>query len=192
MTLYDTYKLIRKTRDAFILALREGFGTDEVYTWKADRDLSSISVVNATPLEAVDFPAVVVQAASGQEQRYFGPDYLEEDENQQDVLFASVPITVNIKTYSKSTIDRDELSDLVFEYLKIKNDELATLGVAVVRTTINADTKEFVQDRWFYNGNISVLTYVEWVYTEDESFETVTKVSLTQEVHLGDEEQDVV
>ena len=79
MTDYNVYKVLRKARDAMILALQAGFATDTLYTWTSD-DNSKISIVDATPDTTANFPAIVISAISGNEERYLGPDFLGEDD----------------------------------------------------------------------------------------------------------------
>jgi len=175
MGLYDKYKVIRKVRDAFLLALRDGFAIEDVYKWTDGED-SAISIVDATPLTTANFPAIVITALSGREQRYLGPDLLEQDEDGQDVRFTSVPVTVIIRTYTQAPPDRDELTDLIYEKLKIQDEKLAELGIAVRNTSIGNDTREFIQDRWWYTVNITIDVYTEWKYTEEEDLETLQKI----------------
>ena len=176
---YNQYKVLQKTRDAMILALREGFATDTVYTYTDSLETSRISVVDATPSEMANFPAIVISTMSGTEERYLGPDFLEEDDDQQDVSFVSIPVSIQVKTYAKDTVSRDELGDRFFEYMKIAINQLADNGVAIVKIRINSDSREFIDDRWWYNSNFSIDAYTEWKYTADDTYINIGHVKIT-------------
>ena len=173
MGTYETYKIMRKVRDAFIKALRAGFSQDEVYTWDSNKNDSRILISDATPLENTELPSIIITSSSGKEQRYLGPDYLKQAEDKNDIRFVSLPASVSIKTYTLSPIDRDELGDMIFEYLKVVTDKLAELGIEIQNIQINGDTREFRQDRWWYSGNYTIQIYTEWVYKEDKDIITV-------------------
>lgn len=146
---------------------------EDVYKWDADESKTRISIVDATPHTTALFPAIVVNTVSGREERYLGPDFLEENEDGQEVRFVGITATVAIRTYVRETADRDELIDLIFEKIKVRGDKLAELGIAIHRITIPSDTREFVQDRWWYIGSFSIDLYTEWSFTEKEEYITL-------------------
>lgn len=175
---YNKFQVLRKVRDAVVLSFREAFKTDDDYTFNEDPEETDLSIVDATPLMTAELPAIVVSALSGREERYLGPDMLGENDQQQDEFFVSIPMTISIKTYVLDVMARDELTDRMFEYLKIACDVLSQMGVAIHRTNIGNDTREFLQDRWWYNSNVSIDVYTEWKYTDTESFDVISAIRL--------------
>lgn len=175
----NQFQITRKTRDAMILALRRAFLNDDKYpyietaTGEYNFDLTKIIISDAIPQEHAFFPAVIVDSVSGNEQRYLGPDDLGEvkDSNhliQEDNLFASINLTLNIRVYTiDDTIARDEIIDRIYDRLKLITDDLANAGVEIKHSNFLSESRRYERGRWYVTAGMSIEVYTEWSDTLD-------------------------
>ena len=170
----NSFQICRAVRDSFILNIRRLFSGDSKYpyvetiTGEYAWDSTKLIISDTIPQEHAFFPAIVVDAVSGPETRYLGPDDLQEDfedgETQSDQIFASFDLTVNIKIYTiDDTIARDEIADRIYDHLKTTTDDLAAAGIEIKRATFTPDAgREFRDNRWYITSQLTFDVYKEW------------------------------
>jgi hypothetical protein len=177
-----------RVRTNLILAIRNAFINHPRYPYielpsgEFDYDKSNIFISDVTPEIAVAYPFVVVDTLPANEDRYLGPDYLWDTSTingttyAQTVNFTSIPLTANVKIYTRDTITRDNLISAIYDTLKINKDILATNGVEIISTQWQPETREFIMDRWWYLSTVTMYLYAEW--------STVTQISTISDVSL--------
>lgn len=164
--------IVKRVRDAIVLNFRRGFSYDTKYTYvqnpdgSVNFDCTKVVVNDVTPENAYFLPSINVMTVNGDEHRFLQEDFFDEytDELGADVTRRGAPMTFNVAVDATAldTITRDELLDRMYRNLKIITDDLANYGVAVVKTTIRGDRKEFKGDRWFYTSGVELHLYAEW------------------------------
>jgi hypothetical protein len=177
-----------RVRTNLILAIRNAFINHPRYPYielpngEFDYTNSQIFISDVTPIDYVAYPYVVVDTLPANEDRYLGPDMLWDTSTvagltyAQTVNFTSIPLTANIKIYTRDTITRDNLISAIYDTLKINKDILAMNGVEIISTQWQPETREFLMDRWWYVSTISMYLYAEW--------STVTQISIISDVSL--------
>jgi hypothetical protein len=81
-----------------------------------------------------------------------------------EVLFASITsstVTINIYTIDDS-IQRDELTDLIYNNLKYTTTDLANFGIEIIKTHFPTFASAYSEGRWFFSGKLSIDVYSEW------------------------------
>jgi hypothetical protein len=190
---------MRKTRDAVILNLRRIFSPAsgelkypyvETMAGEYDFDNTKIVISDAIPQEHAFFPAIIVDTVTGTEDRYLGPDDLDELKNNDfevtdDRLFSSLNLTVNIRLYTiDDTIARDEIIDRIYDHFKLITDDLADAGIEIKRTTFLPDTRTYINDRYAITTGISMDVYTEWEDKLDVT-DLVEKIPINIDIDLN-------
>ena len=157
----DSYQICRKVRDSFILNLRDAFSKDKKYIYDNDLKVSKLHISDVTPMEALKIPSIVIQTVSADESRYLSDDFLQETSTGY-TRCAGLNVRVTIEILTLDTIKKDEITDRVYQLLKDFKDILADNGIAIFKTDILPDRKEFIQDRWFYKSGLTINCYSEW------------------------------
>lgn len=177
--------IVRRVRDAIILAYRRAFASDPKFTYvqnfdgpvtpeypggspgTVNFDCSKIVINDATAQDYYALPSITVQTLSGEEHRFIQEDHFETfiDSNGETSARRGAPlsITATIEATSLDVITRDELVDRMYETLKIVTTDLADRGVGIWKTSISADRKEYKNDRWFYTSGVVLHLYAEWI-----------------------------
>lgn len=181
----------KRVRDSIILGIRAGFAGHikfpyvETIDGEFDHDLGKIWIADVTPIESVSYPMIIVDSLPADEYRYLGPDELGDQAIipngpvAKSVTFTSIPLSATIKIHTRDTITRDELQGAVYDNLKINREQLANDGVEIQSTKWAPDTREFIEDRWWYISTIQMELYAEYS-TSTPITATVTKIKLTE------------
>jgi hypothetical protein len=78
-------------------------------------------------------------------------------------LFASIVSTVTINIYTiDDSIQRDELTDLIYNDFKYTTTDLANFGIEIIRTSLPTFASAYNEGRWFYSGKLAIDVYSEW------------------------------
>jgi len=78
-------------------------------------------------------------------------------------LFASVVSTVTINIYTiDDSIQRDELTDLIYNDFKYTTTDLANFGIEIIKTSFPTFTSAYNEGRWFFAGKLIIDVYSEW------------------------------
>lgn len=192
--MYDSAGRIQfRVRTSLIQAMRNAFASHPKYPFLMtidgndfDYDNSKIFIADSTPVIAVAYPMITVDTVSSEESRYLGPDMLRDRINpsiggltiNETVNFTSIPLSVNIKIYTRDTIVRDDLISVVYDVLKINKAQLATDGVEIIQTRWLPEGREYLFDRWWYRSTMTMELYAEWS-TATSITDVVSGVSLT-------------
>lgn len=130
-------------------------------------DCTHIAINDATPDDYYYLPSINVITASGEEHRFIQEDFFEEftDSNGEQSARRGAPLDIRVivEATALDVITRDQLVDRMYEKFKIITDDLANNGVGILRTSINADRKEFKNDRWYYTSGVTLYLYAEWL-----------------------------
>lgn len=193
--------IAKRVRDAVVLNLRRVFATDVEYPYvenidgSLNFDSTKVSINDVTPGDHLFYPSIIVSTLSGEESRFLQEDFISstptEDGGHFEVRGAPIYFTVNIQAQALDTIARDELLDKIYQKFKLITDDLADRGVAIIKTSLEGDKREFIQDRWIYSSGIRMSLYGEW--TEEEGVDpnqTVGKLTGVIVTETGDVKQE--
>lgn len=168
--------IAKRVRDAVVLNLRRVFKLDTDYPYvettegALDFDATKVSINDVTPNDHLFYPSIIVATLSGEESRFIQEDFISEsrdkDDNIHEVRGAPMYFTVNIQAQALDTIARDQLLDKIYQKFKLITDDLADSGVAIIKTSLESDKREFIQDRWVYSSGIRMSLYGEWIEEE--------------------------
>ena len=76
------------------------------------------------------------------------------------------------------TVVRDQLNDAVYQSLKEFLDNLNADGIIVIKTDLSPETREFINDRWWYTSGISLNLATEWTETFTVDGEIIERVTV--------------
>lgn len=80
-----------------------------------------------------------------------------------ETLFSSIVSTVTINIYLiDDSIQRDELTDLLYNYFKYNTTDLADFGIEIIKTHFPAFASAYSEGRWFFSGKLAIDVYSEW------------------------------
>ena len=165
--------IIKRVRDSVILNLRRAFSTDILFPYvenndgTVDFDCSKVVINDATPDDHYFIPSINVMTASGEEFRFLQEDFFEICDDGKERRGAPLKLSVTVEAKALDVITRDELLDRLYQKFKIVTDDLADNGVGVIKTSIQADRREFINDRWFYTSGVTMMLYAEWIEEEN-------------------------
>ena len=177
----DNYQICRKVRDSFILNLRDAFSKDKKYTYDENPNDTKIMIQDVTPMQAIKIPSIIISSLSVDESRFLQDDFLEETDTGY-TRCAGLNSRTSIEILTLDTIKKDEITDRVYQLLKDFKDVLANNGIAIWKTDILPDRKEFIQDRWFYKSGLTITAYSEW--SENILVGNVSAVSISMSVTI--------
>lgn len=168
--------VVKRVRDAVVLNIRDMFRTDVSYPYIDNNDGSlnfdqtKISINDVTPLDHLFYPSIIVSTVAGEESRFIQEDYLSSTVNADgsitELRGAPINFSVLIQSQALDTVVRDELLDKIYDHFKMITDDLAANGVAIIKTFLESDKREFVQDRWIYTSGVRMSLYAEWLDSE--------------------------
>lgn len=151
-----------------------------------DFDCTGIVINDSTSEDYYFLPSINIITTNGEEHRFLQEDLFEmfEDSNGEQSVRRGAPLDINVvvEATALDLITRDELVDRLYEYFKIITNDLADRGIAIWKTSINTDRKEFKNDRWFYTSGVTFHLYAEWLdedLTDPNSTATGIKGSIT-------------
>lgn len=163
--------IIKRVRDSVILNLRRAFSTDSLFPYveaagpdgAVDFDCTKVVINDVTPEDHYFLPSINVMTASGEETRFIQEDFFEVCDDGKERRGAPLKLSVTVEAKALDVVTRDELLDRLYQKFKIVMDDLADNGVGVIKTSINSDRREFINDRWFYTSGVTLMLYAEWV-----------------------------
>jgi len=164
--------IARRVRDAIVTNLRDIFTADTDYPYVANSDgtlnfdLTKIAINDVTPNDHLYYPSIICSTLSGEEERFLQEDLMNyevaEDGTITETRGAPLVFSCSIQGQSLDTITRDALLDKIYRNFKVITDALAVNGVAVVKTSLETDKREFIQDRWIYSSGVRMELFGEW------------------------------
>jgi len=188
-----------RIRDAIVLNLRRVFALDTEYPYvenidhSVNFDQTKITINDVTPLDHFFYPNIVVSALQGEEMRVLQEDFISEKVNEdgsiKDVRGTPMAFIVSITAQGLDTITRDKLLDKIYQKFKLITDDLADRGVGIVKTSLESDRREFIQDRWIYTSGIRMSLYGEWT-EEDVTTDVVGKLTGQISTETGQVKQE--
>ncbi len=177
-----SFQINKKVRNAIVHNLRRIFSVDTIYPYieatvpydpsanaEYDPDTSKIDITGSIPDSHARFPHISVDVISGPEIRYIGPEDLRETKDSNgnvisDEKFASFRLTVNINVYKiDDTLAVDEILDRIHDQFKTVTDDLADSGIEIVNHVFNGINSQYIRDRWFLTGRLTLNVYTEWL-----------------------------
>lgn len=190
--------IIKRVRDAIVLNFRRAFSYDTIYPYVQNNDGSvnfdctRIVINDSTPEDYYSLPSINVMNASGEEHRFIQEDFFEsfEDNNGEISSRRGAPLDVRVvvEATALDIITRDQLVDRMYEKFKIITNDLADNGIGILKTSINADRRDFKNDRWYYTSGITLYLYAEWLdedLTDPDSTVTGIKGSITTDAGIN-------
>jgi hypothetical protein len=165
-------------RSAFVIGLREMFKTDSKYLYvenaegMTNTEESLIEIADTTPYEIMKFPAIIIKSMRDRDNTFFfGDDLIYERTDQatgdiKTVRGSPLRLTIMPEVRAYSSIERDELSDKVYIYLRTIREKLGKLGIEVRHVTMETPSEEEFGARVQFIGGVSADTYSEWDFTD--------------------------
>jgi len=180
------YILQKKLRSAFVLSLRESFKTDPNYTYvnipnsdMTDFLNTKVEVTDTYALETIKIPTIVISKFSDRGSTFFfGDDLIEsgpDTKTRGNILLGNVGIDV----FAFSSIERDEICDKVYYYLRVVRDKLGPLGIELREVKADSPSEAEYGGRILYKGGISTNTISEWIITEDIGEDRISEIGNT-------------
>lgn len=176
--LIGPYAITKLLRSAFVIGLREMFKTDSKYLYVEDErgmtniEESLIEVADTTPYEITKFPAIIIKSITDRDNTFFfGDDLIKEYVDPETGAVKTtrgspLRMTVHPEILAYSSIERDELCDKTYIYLRTIREKLGKLGIEVRHVTMESPTEEEYGGRVRFIGSLSVDTYSEWDFTD--------------------------
>ncbi len=185
--------IAKRVRDSIILNFRRGFSTDTLFPYvenpdgSVDFDCSKVVINDATSEDHMSIPSINVMALSGEESRFIQEDLFNDVDCAGNAVVqrgAPMYFSVLVEATALDVITRDELLDRMYQKFKIVTDDLADNGVAIIKTSLARDKRQFINDRWWYTSGVDMKLYAEWieedVITEDQTLRKI-KGTITSE-----------
>ena len=127
--LIGPYAGVKLLRSAFVIGLREMYKTDAKYVYVEDErgmtntEQSLIEIADTHPFEIQKFPAIVIPSITERDNTFFFGDdlmYTEYVDGKESKLVRGSPLmmTLHIQARAYSSIERDELTDRTYIYLR--------------------------------------------------------------------------
>jgi len=168
------YILQKKLRSAFVLSLRESLKTDPHYTYvniinsdMTDFLNTKVEITDTFPLESIKIPTIIVSKFSDRGSTFFfGDDLIEESSTTKtrgNILLG----TIGIDVFAFSSIERDEICDKVYYYLRAVRDKFGSLGIELRDVKVDPPSETEYGGRILYKGGISTNTISEWIIVEN-------------------------
>ena len=188
----SNYLVAKKIRDAVVLQLREAFKTNSTFQYvelsngELDYENSHIDIADVTPNDDIKIPAIIISSSSIDENfRFFNDGLLEVIEvagvEQEEIYGTGLQTSLSISILTESTIERDQLLDLVYEYLKTATDILAEKGIAIYEIKFGRESRTTIGARELYTSSVDIDVYSEWIKGEDIT-DTVSGVEVKPDV----------
>jgi len=189
------YQISKLIRSIFITGMREAFKTDADYTYaelsdkRTDIDNTKIDIIDITPYESAKFPIIVVNTVTDRGGSiYFSDDLLSEIRDDNGKLIGEehgnqLRLSVNLEVWAFSNIEREEVVDKEYIYLKTLKDKFAEFGIEIRLIELMTPRQESVGTRLHYVSGLLVDTYSEWTMTDTISSDELIskfKVALSQ------------
>lgn len=161
----------KKLRSAIVISLRNSFKDDPQYTYVEDSNHmtdfvnSKIDIVDVKPLTTIKLPTIVVVNLTDKESSFFFKnDYIGIDpENPNYEIYGNYILsTLGIDIHAFSSIERDELGDKTYYYLRTDREFLVPFGVELRKISINSIREVEFGERILYQIGMSVNLYSEW------------------------------
>lgn len=188
--LIGPYFLQKKIRNSFVIALREIFRTDSVYPYvdhidkTTDINASAIEITDIAPFDTIKTPCIVVSGIADLGSNFFFSNDLIQQNWQNGTLISETSgnqliMNINLQVRALSSIERDEISDRAYIYLRTVRDSLAPLGIECREVAVNNPSEESLGAREIFVGGINVNTISEWIInTPVPSSEILSGISL--------------
>lgn len=172
----NNYQCVKKIRDSIIKNLRNAFLNDSKYTYDENSANTKIMINDVTPMEALKVPSIIVENVGVTESRYLQNDFFFEDETGY-TRGSSLISRTSIQVLTLDTIKRDEIIDRIYQLLKDFEEILSENGIAIIKTDILPERRQYIQDRFFYTGGVTLNCYSEWV--EPVTVDNISAINIT-------------
>jgi len=183
----DSSQVVTRIRNAFILHLRDIFKKHPTYTYvekdegMPDYEKTKLIIFDVTPLEPFMVPAIIVNTVPSNEIRFVqNSDFFYRENETTDVMGALITGDVNIEILSLSTIDRDKLVDVVYDFSKKFTEELEKYGIAIISSSFDPSSQTYINDRWWYSSKMRMKFFTE--YTDEVKYDLLTKVNFDYKI----------
>ena len=178
MVNYNEYSICKKIRDSFILNFRDAFSKDAKYVYDDDPKVTKINISDVTPMQALKIPSLIISSLSVDESRFLQDD-LSGETSTGFTRCSGLNSRTSIEILTADTIKKDEITDRVYQLLKDFKIVLANNGIAIFKTDILPDRKEYIQDRYFYKSGLTITAYSEWSENVVTRYISATSISPT-------------
>ena len=161
-------------RTAAVEALRTAFETDENYPYVAlstgitDINNTLIQISDVEPIESIKVPTIVVKGHMDREGSiYFMDDLIREVRDVSGSVISEIHgnqlrLNLELEVWAWSSIEREEVVDQTYIYLKTLKQVFADFGIELRLITLIAPREELIGSRVLFISGLSVDTYSEW------------------------------
>lgn len=190
------FQISKLVRSALVIFMRSVFATDPNYPYvlladgRTDMDNTIIEITDVDPIECAKFPAIIVSSHSDRGGSiYFSDDFISNLYDDNGTLIGErhgnqLRLNVNLEAWAFSSIEREEIVDSMYIYLKTHKDIFANLGIEIRMVELIPPRQESIGTRVQFVAGLSVDTYSEWTVTDDISpSELITK--FTRQIQTG-------
>ena len=176
----------RYVKDTFKVLIERALKDTQAYKFYPQaRDYSNTFVTVSFPYERADFPVVTVDSLPGSsitsDYQFFVRDLYDPYGNITGERYGSiVESSLNINVYAKSTIERDEMADIIgYNILHSKRKALESEGIIIQNISTNSQSEEEFGTDKIYSLSIEVKLYSHWY--SDTLYEHVTSIFIDPE-----------
>lgn len=171
------YQISKAVKTQLILALRESFTQSTTYMYSDDDEKTRIFIGdiysygalfenNEQPMKLL--PAILISMSSSTNYEWNTSQIQGEMRDINGNAIAQtfgggVDGSYNVMIAAESTIEREELTDLVFLiFTYLSRSVLLNRGVLVRKISVGGDQEEPYSNDYIYTSNITLETYTEW------------------------------
>lgn len=177
--LIGPYAITKLVRSAFVIGLRNSFKDNPRYTFienpdhSTDIDKTAIEITDVHPLEVLKWPAIIVSGVIDRGGTFFFDNDLinvNYDTNGNPVSEERgnvVRLTITIDVWALSSVERDEILDDTYIYLRTLRTKFAELGIENREVTLTGPREEKLGQRMLFIAGISINTYSEWIIKQN-------------------------
>lgn len=171
------YQITKAVKTQLIMALREAFQRSTNYFFSDDDeqtrifigDTYSYGIVFENTQQPMKYlPALLVGMNSSNSFEYStsqiqGMVYDENGQQQAQSFGGGIDGSYTITIAAESTLEREELTDLVFMIFNyVARSDLLNRGVLVRKVSIGGESEEPYGNDYIYIGTITLETFTEW------------------------------
>lgn len=189
-----SYTFVNSLKNAFVRGLRSAFQTrkpGEQFRFIVGADgyadpTTLITIYKGFPKKILKYPAIFVSCGPGTHELTLDDEFLEEIKNDQgerigDRYLGRFWFDVTMTVGAMTTLDREQVVDLVLFYLKILRAPMRKAGIEYQDPRIGSETEKALGNDNVYMINVTYHCFVEWsVDFSDMEYDLLTKINITE------------
>lgn len=192
-----SYTFVNAIKNAFVHGIREAFKTRKVgeqFRFITGPDgfadpTTLITIYKGFPRKILKYPAIFVSCSSGTHELTLDDEFLEEindDDGHRigDRYLGRFWFDVTITVGAMTTLDREQVVDLLLFYLKILRTPMRKAGIEYQDPKVSAETEKDLGNDHVYMINVTYKCFTEWgVDFSDMEYELLKRIDITAIVY---------